>query len=60
MIFFYLYLNKKRNIMSECKSCQSKGPGKGQIGTIILGFVLLGTSIYGMVQIVKDIIGLIS
>jgi hypothetical protein len=46
--------------MSECKSCQSKGPGKGQIGSIILGFTLLGCAIYGMVQIVKDIIGLIS
>jgi hypothetical protein len=45
--------------MSECKTCNSKGPGKGQIGMIVLGFTLLGTSVYGIIQIVKDIIDLI-
>jgi hypothetical protein len=45
--------------MSECKTCQSKGPGATQIGSIILGFTILGTSIYGIIQLVKDIIGLI-
>ena len=40
----------------ECKSCKQKGPGKFQIGTIILGFYILFSAGYGTVQIVKEII----
>lgn len=41
----------------ECKTCKQKGPGKFQIGTIILGFYILGAAIYGTIQIIKNIIG---
>ena len=40
----------------ECKSCKQKGPGKFQIGTIILGVYILFSAGYGTVQIVKNII----
>lgn len=42
----------------ECKSCKQKGPGKFQIGTIILGVYILFSAGYGTVQIVKEIINL--
>lgn len=42
----------------ECQSCKQKGPGKFQIGTIIFGFYLLGSSIYGTIQIIKNILQL--
>jgi len=38
---------------SECKTCKQKGPGTFQIGTIILGFYVLFSSIYGTTQLVK-------
>ena len=40
---------------SECKTCKQKGPGTFQIGTIILGFYILLTSIYGTIELFKDI-----
>ena len=40
----------------ECKSCKEKGPGRFQIGTIILGIYILFSAGYGTVQIVKEII----
>ena len=43
---------------SGCKSCKQKGPGPVQIGSIILGFYILGTSIYGTIVLFKDIISL--
>lgn len=42
----------------SCNECNQKGISKNQIGTIILGFYLLGAAIYGTIQIVKDIINL--
>jgi len=39
-----------------CKTCKQKGPSPFQIGTIILGFYLLSTSIYGTVVIIRNII----
>jgi hypothetical protein len=44
---------------SECKTCKQKGPGAFQIGSIILGFYVLITSIYGTIELFKDIISLI-
>jgi hypothetical protein len=41
----------------ECDSCK-KGLGKGQAGIIVLSFFMLGTSIYGTVMLVKDLISL--
>jgi hypothetical protein len=41
---------------SECKTCKQKGPGTFQIGSIILGFYVLGTSIYGTIELFKHIV----
>ena len=41
-----------------CKTCKEKGPGKFQIGVIILGLYIVGTSILGTMTLVKDIISL--
>ena len=40
----------------DCKTCKQKGPSKFQIGSIILGFYLLSSSIYGTVVIIRNII----
>ena len=40
---------------SECKTCKQKGPGTFQIGTIIFGFYILFISIYGTIELFKDI-----
>lgn len=42
----------------ECKSCKQKGISKGQIGTIILGFYVLFSSVYGTFEIVKYLMSL--
>ena len=42
----------------ECSKCNQTGPSKLQWGSIILGFYLLGASVYGTIEIVKDIISL--
>jgi hypothetical protein len=39
-----------------CKTCKQKGPGPVQIGSIILGFYILFTAIYGTIVLTKDII----
>ena len=39
-----------------CKTCKQKGPSKFQIGAIVLGFYVLGMTIYGTYTLVKDII----
>ena len=39
-----------------CNECKKKGVSKTQIGTIILGFYILFTSIYGTIQLVKYLI----
>jgi len=41
-----------------CKTCKQKRPGSFQIGSIILGFYVLGTSIYGTIVLFKDILNL--
>jgi hypothetical protein len=40
----------------SCKQCQKKGVSKTQIGTIILGFYVLGVSIYGTIVLVHNLI----
>ena len=40
----------------DCKTCKQKGPGKFQIGSIIIGFYVLSTSIYGTIVVVRNII----
>jgi hypothetical protein len=40
----------------ECQSCKQTGPGKVQIGVIVVGFYMIFTSIYGTIQIVKELI----
>jgi len=44
--------------MSECKKCNQKPVSKTQIGTIIVGFYLLGAAGYGTLKIVENIIHL--
>jgi hypothetical protein len=39
-----------------CKTCKQKGPGKFQIGVIILGFYIIASAIYGTYTFVKNII----
>jgi hypothetical protein len=46
--------NNNQNI--GCKKCKQKGPGSFQIGSIILGFYVLFSSIYGTIEIGKSII----
>jgi len=40
----------------NCKTCKQKGPGKFQIATIVMGFYLLSSSIYGTIVIIRNII----
>lgn len=39
----------------ECKKCQQKSFKIQQWGMIFLGFFLLFSSVYGMVEMVKDL-----
>ena len=41
-----------------CNECNQNGISKNQIGIIVFGFYLLGASIYGTIEIVKNIISL--
>lgn len=43
---------------SECKKCKQKGPGVFQIGSIILGFYILGSSIYVTTLLIKEFLNL--
>ncbi len=62
-MFYYRYgfsiINTMENNEQQttgCKTCKQKGPGPIQIGSIILGFYILFTSVYGTIVLVKDII----
>ena len=47
----------ENNIQEKgCKKCKQKGPGTFQIGSIILGFYVLFSSIYGTIELVKSMI----
>lgn len=48
------------NVDTEKKSCKSceKGLNSGQKWTIVLGLYMLGSSIYGTVELVKSLISL--
>jgi hypothetical protein len=41
---------------TKCSKCNKTVPGKTQILTLIFGFYLLGSAIYGTIHIVKDLI----
>ena len=43
----------------SCNECKKTGVSKGQIGTIIFGFYLLGAAIYGTIEIIKNLIAFI-
>jgi hypothetical protein len=45
---------------SECKTCKQKGPGPVQIGSIVLGFYILSTSIYGTIKLVELVMNFFS
>jgi hypothetical protein len=47
---------ENNNQTSGCKKCKQKGPGALQIGSIIVGFYILFSSIYGTIEISKSII----
>jgi hypothetical protein len=44
----------------ECKKCKHETISFRQIGMIVLGFYLLFASIYGTIQIFKQIVNLFS
>lgn len=46
--------------MSECKQCKKKPISSRQYLIIVLGTYLFGASIYGTIQIIKDIVSLFS
>lgn len=43
---------------SKCSKCQQKGVSIKQIGTVILGFYILFSSIYGTKILIENIISL--
>ena len=45
---------KKATEVNGCNTCK-KGISKKQYGMVILGFYILGSSIYGTVQLIKSI-----
>jgi hypothetical protein len=45
--------NKKK---SECNTCKQKSPASFQTWSIILGFYVLFSSVYGTIEIGKSII----
>jgi hypothetical protein len=46
--------------MSECKKCNQKPTSNLQYATIVLGFYLLASSIYGTIKLVEKLIGLLN
>lgn len=42
----------------KCSSCEKKKLSTTEIGTVVFGFYLLSTSIYGTVELVKKLISL--
>jgi hypothetical protein len=43
-----------------CQTCKQKGPGPVQIGSIVLGFYILSTSIYGTIKLVEIVMNFFS
>jgi hypothetical protein len=43
--------------VTNCKTCK-KGMNKNQWGLLILGLYMIGTTIYGTIAIIKDIISI--
>jgi len=41
-----------------CSSCKQKGIKKGQIGSIVLGFYIIGAAVYGTIVIINNLINL--
>jgi hypothetical protein len=39
-----------------CKTCKQKGPGKFQVGIIVLGFYIIASAIYGTYTFINTII----
>ena len=58
IIGFLIIYVLNTTIMSECKQCNQKPASKGQYLTIAIGVYLLGASIYGTIQMIKDLISL--
>lgn len=52
----YTYIIMENTPQKDCKKCKQKGPGVIQIGTIILGFYIIISSVYGTMTFIKDII----
>jgi len=46
----------ENTLQKDCKKCKQKGPGVIQIGSIILGFYIVISSVYGTMTFIKDII----
>ena len=57
-LYFRIIYVLNTTIMSECKQCNQKPVSKSQYLTIIFGIYLLGSAIYGTIQIIKDLISL--
>jgi hypothetical protein len=47
-------LNKNKK-SKDCKSCKDTGLGFGHWTMVILGFYIVFSSIYGTIQLIKDI-----
>jgi hypothetical protein len=45
---------------TECKSCKSKNPLTKPNGMMLVGFYILFATCYGTVQIIKDLIEILS
>ena len=41
-----------------CSSCKQKGIKKGQIGSIVLGFYIIGAAVYGTIVMIKNLTSL--
>jgi hypothetical protein len=57
-LWFRIIYKLNTTIMSECKQCNQKPVSKAQYLTIAFGAYLLGSSIYGTIQIIKNLISL--
>jgi hypothetical protein len=49
-------MTEEEKLISECKTCKSDGLQLKHWGVIALGVYILGSAIYGTVQIVKHIV----
>lgn len=48
---------KESTTVTGCQTCK-KGLNKTQISLMVLGFYILGTSVYGTINLVKSILSL--